>query len=50
MYGLPFRLSVSHWDALFALCGVPSQLLRESLEAGEPQCAAAFLVPVRRAL
>ncbi|KAL1518819.1 hypothetical protein AB1Y20_003098 [Prymnesium parvum] len=41
------KTDVNHWELLFSVCGPPMQLLRECLESGDPQCAAAFLVPIQ---
>ena len=34
---------------LFAACGHPSEIIQASLDAGNPRCAAALLLPLRHA-
>ena len=41
------KTDADNWPRLFADCGQPSEILVRSLDAGEPTCAAAMLLPLR---
>jgi hypothetical protein len=45
--GCARKTDASHWARLFAACGDPLELLDACLEAGDVNCAAALLLPVR---
>ena len=45
--GCARKTDADHWPRLFATCGQPSEICVRSLDAGELQCAAAMLLPLR---
>jgi hypothetical protein len=45
--GCARKTDASYWARLFAACGDPLELLDACLEAGDVNCAAALLLPVR---